>query len=169
MPVYVGLLRAVNVLGTRTLPMAALRRACLSAGFARPETYIASGNVVFETDLDEADAKGRLERELANSGPAIDVLLRTGAGMAAVRDGDPFPDAPRNFAYALFLPRLASAADVAAARGLSGERLELGGRELYIAYPNGMGRSKLRLPAMQVGTARNMNTVAKLAAMALAR
>jgi uncharacterized protein (DUF1697 family) len=44
--------------------------------------------------------------------------------------------------------------------------MQLGAREIYVRYPSGMGRSKLRIPAAKSGTARNMNTVAKLAAMA---
>ena len=52
------------------------------------------------------------------------------------------------------------------ASGIADEKLALGAREIYVHYPSGMGRSKLRLLAAAGGTARNMNTVAKLAAMA---
>ena len=51
---YVALLRAVNVGGTGKLPMAELRAMCESIGFAKVRTYIASGNVVFESELHEA-------------------------------------------------------------------------------------------------------------------
>jgi len=49
--------------------------------------------------------------------------------------------------------------------GRQGEELRLGVREIYVHYGDGMARSKLRVPAASHGTARNMNTVAKLAAM----
>ena len=56
--------------------------------------------------------------------------------------------------------------EIEAASGRKNEVLKLGQREIYIHYPDGMGRSKLKIPASAHGTARNMNTVAKLAAMA---
>lgn len=170
MATYVALLRAVNVGGTGALPMATLRRACADLGFVEPQTLGAAGNAVFDADLAEAEVKRRLERRLAElAGQPIAVLVRTGAEVAAVGAGNPFPQAPGNFVYSLFLPQAPAPADVAAARGLQDERLQPGAREIYIAYPNGMGRSKLILPASRVGTARNLNTVAKLAAMAAAR
>jgi uncharacterized protein (DUF1697 family) len=51
MPGYIALLRAVNVGGTGKLPMADLKAMCGDAGFARVQTYIASGNAVFESRL----------------------------------------------------------------------------------------------------------------------
>jgi uncharacterized protein (DUF1697 family) len=51
-------------------------------------------------------------------------------------------------------------------KGQANEEVRPGAREIYVHYPDGIGRSKLRIPAAVDGTARNMNTVAKLAAMA---
>jgi uncharacterized protein (DUF1697 family) len=48
-------------------------------------------------------------------------------------------------------------------RGRAAEEIRLGKREIYVYYPAGMGQSKLKIPAVAHGTARNMNTVAKLA------
>ena len=64
MPVFVVLLRAVNVGGTGKLPMSDLKRLCEKAGFRNVRTYIASGNVVAERDGREAEAKSALEAEL---------------------------------------------------------------------------------------------------------
>jgi uncharacterized protein (DUF1697 family) len=50
-------------------------------------------------------------------------------------------------------------------RGLADEQIHPGRREIYVFYPAGMGQSKLRIPAVKNSTARNLNTVAKLAAM----
>ena len=58
----IALLRAVNVGGTGKLTMADLRTLCAGIGFARARTYIASGNVVFDTDLTEAEAKAAWKR-----------------------------------------------------------------------------------------------------------
>ena len=51
-------------------------------------------------------------------------------------------------------------------KGQSDERLQLGQREIYVAYDSGMGQSRLKIPAAAQVTARNMNTIAKLVAMA---
>ena len=52
------------------------------------------------------------------------------------------------------------------ATGRVDEDMRLGKQEIYVAYPNGMGRSKLRIPAAKMGTARNLNTVAALVEIA---
>jgi uncharacterized protein (DUF1697 family) len=99
---YVALLRAVNVGGTGKLPMAEVRSMCLDAGFTRVETYIASGNVVFESKRAASKVKAELEaRLLAYAKKPIGVVLRTAADMAAVLKANPFPKAEPKFTYAL--------------------------------------------------------------------
>jgi len=61
---YVALLRAVNVGGTGKLPMAELTRIGEEAGFAQVRTYIASGNLLFDSDKEEATVKAALEARL---------------------------------------------------------------------------------------------------------
>jgi Protein of unknown function (DUF1697) len=58
---YIALLRAVNVGGTGKLPMFELKAMCRDAGFARVETYIASGNVIFESEASPSRVKAELE------------------------------------------------------------------------------------------------------------
>jgi uncharacterized protein (DUF1697 family) len=55
---------------------------------------------------------------------------------------------------------------LSSAKNLNDERVSLGAREFYVAYPSGMADSKLRIPAAAKGTARNMNSVAKMAQIA---
>jgi uncharacterized protein (DUF1697 family) len=88
--------------------------------------------------------------------------------MAAVRDANPFPDAPGNRTVAIFLDGAPPADALSHAVGVRQEEMRLGEREIYVLYDEGMGTSKLRIPAAKAGTARNLNTVAKLAAMAAA-
>src|SRR6516164_4222319 len=93
MPVYIALLRAVNVGGTGKLPMAELRAMCEALGFARVRTYIASGNVMFESRLAEASVKQKLEQRLeAYAGKPVGAVVRSAADLAAVMQGNPFPD-----------------------------------------------------------------------------
>ncbi|MBC7907830.1 MAG: DUF1697 domain-containing protein [Rhodospirillaceae bacterium] len=167
MPVFIALLRAVNVGGTGTLPMSDLKKLCEAVGFKAVRTYIASGNVVFESELTEADVKAALEQTLRDyAGKPVGVFVRTFAQMAEVLASNPFPDAPANRTVAIFLDEPPAADALTTVIGQQGEQLQLGAREVYVHYGDGMARTKLRIPAASAGTARNMNTVAKLASMA---
>jgi uncharacterized protein (DUF1697 family) len=167
MPTYIALLRAVNVGGTGKLPMADLRAMCEAAGFSGVRTYIASGNVVLRSARTAEQVKATLEAALARyAGKPVGVLVRTAAEMKAVLASNPFPDAAPNRTVALFLDHAPPAGALDAVSHRNGEQIALGKREIYVHYGEGMADSKLRIPAAKAGTARNLNTVAKLAAMA---
>jgi uncharacterized protein (DUF1697 family) len=167
MTTYIALLRAVNVGGTGKLPMADLRAICSDAGFGRVETYIASGNVVFQSKTAPSGVKAELEARLRSyAGKPIGVVLRTAAEMAAVIEANPFPQAEPRFTYVIFLDHRPPRDALDHAVGQSDEEMCLGDREIFVHYGSGMGRSQLRIPAARMGTARNMNTVAKLAEIA---
>lgn len=172
MKAYVGLLRAVNVGGTGNLPMTELKSMCDAAGFKSARTYIASGNVVFKSSLTEAKVKAALEAALADyAGKPVEVLVRTAEEMAAVLANNPFPEMPANRTHAFFLDKAPAADALQAVSGQAAEQLgqlRPGQREIYVYYPDGAGASRLKIPAAKTGTARNMNTVAKLAEMAAA-
>lgn len=160
---YVALLRAVNVGGTGKLPMAELRAMCESIGFTNVRTYIASGNVVFDSKLKEAAVKTRLEQCLETyAGKPVGVLIRTGAELAAVLAGNPFSRAASNRVVAVFLNAPPPADALADVSGQREEEIALGTREIYVHYGDGIAHSKLKMPVARTGTARNMNTVAKL-------
>jgi uncharacterized protein (DUF1697 family) len=164
---FVALLRAVNVGGTGKLPMSELKAMCEAAGFAGGRTFIASGNVIFESKKSEAQIKAALEASLkAYAGKPIGVLVRTAAELAAVLRANPFPKAAPHRTVAIFLNKPPPAACLAEISGQAGEEVRLGKREIYVHYGDGMAKSKLRIPAAADGTARNMNTIAKLTALA---
>lgn len=166
---YVALLRAVNVGGTGKLPMQDLKAMCEKLGFAKVQTYIASGNVVFESKKSEKAVKEALEAALEKyAGKPVGVLVRTGAEMKAVHAANPFPKAPSNRTVAIFLDQPPAAKALEAVSGKADEEVSLGKREIYVHYGANMARSKLKIPAAAHGTARNMNTVAKLAELAAA-
>jgi uncharacterized protein (DUF1697 family) len=164
---FVALLRAVNVGGTGKLPMSDLKAMCEAAGFAGVRTFIASGNVVFGSEKSEAQIKAALEARLnAYAGKPIGVLVRTAAELAAVLKANPFPQAAPNRTVAIFLNKPPPTNCLAEISGQAGEEVRLGKREIYVHYGDGMAKSKLRIPAAADGTARNMNTIAKLTALA---
>jgi uncharacterized protein (DUF1697 family) len=161
---YVALLRAVNVGGTGKLPMTELKSMCDSSGFVNARTYIASGNVVFGSKLAESAVKAKLEKCLASyAGKPVDVLVRTGPEMAAILAKNPFKSRAANATVAIFLDERPPKDALKAISGQADEEVALGMREIYVHYGAGMGRSKLKIPVAKKGTARNMNTVAKLA------
>jgi uncharacterized protein (DUF1697 family) len=169
MNAFVALLRAVNVGGTGKLPMTELKAMCEAAGFKSVRTYIASGNVVFTSTKSEAQVKAALEKALAAyAGKAVGVMVRTAAEMAAVLAANPFAEMAGNRTVAFFLDGAPAKGALAGVSNQTTEELGLGMREIYGFYPDGMGQSKLKIPAVKSGTARNMNTVAKLAEMAAA-
>jgi uncharacterized protein (DUF1697 family) len=86
--------------------------------------------------------------------------------MTAVLAANPFAGREAKHTYAFFLDAAPPRNALDDVKGRDDEEIALGKREIFIHYPSGMGRSKLRIPAASAGTARNMNTVAKLAEMA---
>jgi uncharacterized protein (DUF1697 family) len=164
---FVALLRAVNVGGTGKLPMSELKAMCEELGFTGARTYIASGNVVFASRKAEAAVKAALEKRLAAyAGKTVGVMVRSAAEMAQVSADNPFPKAAPNRTMAIFLDAAPPKDTLAAIRGKKDEEVNLGKREIYVHYGEGMAKSKLVIPAAKAGTARNMNTVAVLAKMA---
>ena len=168
MTAYVALLRAVNVGGTSKLPMADLKRIAEGLGFKSARTYIASGNLIFSSDDTEAQVRSRLEAAIASQmAKPVPVMIRTAAEIEAVARDNPFHDAPGRRVLATFLQEPPPQDALDAIRDADGERIALGKREIYIDYCGTLlGRSKLKVPAAAAGTARNMNTVAKLAELA---
>jgi uncharacterized protein (DUF1697 family) len=163
---FIALLRAVNVGGTGKLAMAELKSMCADAGFGRIETYIASGNVVFEGNGTASRVQSELESRLCYYGQRpIQVFVRTALELQEVLRGNPFPKAEPRLTYVFFLRNKPPPDATTNVLRRVDEELRAGKREMYVHYPLGMGQSKLVIPAAKNGTARNMNTIAKLVAM----
>ena len=179
MTVFIALLRAVNVGGTGKLPMPALKAACEEAGLCRVSTYIASGNVVFDTGKSAAAVKALITDLLRDRFGLTKnhTLIRTPRQLAKVIAGNPFAAAAAkrpNLLMVSFLdgPPQPGAADALAAYA-GPERLHLADDHLYIDYAEGVARSKLTPAfldrALQVpATGRNWNTTNRLLEMARA-
>jgi uncharacterized protein (DUF1697 family) len=122
--------------------------------------------VVFNSRLSESAITTKLERALAEKiGKPVAVLIRTAAELADVVKRNPFAQAAPTQVLVLFLAKPPLRATLAKIVIPAREELKLEGRELFIHYPDGMGRSKLKLPFTDIGTGRNLNTVSKLAEM----
>jgi uncharacterized protein (DUF1697 family) len=166
MTAYIALLRAVNVGGTGKLPMSDLKAMCEKAGFGNVRTYIASGNVVFDSPAAEGRVKATMEAALAAyAGMPVGVLVRTASEMAQVLASNPFPESLPNRTVAIFLDDPPPGDTLERITGKNGEEVRLGKREIYVHYGDGMANSRLKIPAAKAGTARNINTISKLASM----
>ena len=164
MTAYVALLRAVNVSGTGKLPKEDLRAMGEACGFDNVRTFINSGNLLFTSDLSEDDVRSKIAKCVEDYfGKPVKVLVRSAAEMAEAAEANPFPDDRPAGVMANFIDEEPVLAMLDEARDVRGERMALGPRLIYVSYGQGIADSKLKLPALKQGTARNMNSVAKMA------
>lgn len=165
-----AMLRAVNVAGTGKLPMADLKAMLAGLGYDAPQTLLASGNAVFGTEAAPEAVERRLEDALkAQFGFATDVFVRDRPELLAVMAANPFTDFAREQPSRMMVAFLKGEppTDLSPLErwATAGEMIARGPRCLYIAYPDGAGRSKLANARTEAskGTSRNWNTVGKLA------
>ena len=174
---YVALIRGINVGGHNRISMAELRSVFSSLGHQDVTTLIQSGNVVFGSGAGDAAAVAReIELRLAaDFGLGVSVLLRTPPELAQVAGNNPFlaDEADLSRLHALFLNALpaAGAVDALDPSRSPPDRFSVRGREIYLHYPNGAGRSRLTVGYFEsrlgIGaTARNWNTVLRLVELA---
>ncbi len=164
MATFIAFLRGINVGGNTPLPMVKLREVCTELGLKNVRTYIQSGNVLFESNLLEHELINSMEMALeAQVGKHIPVIIRSAKELETVCSKNPFPDANPSQVGISFFTQPIFANYLTGFVNTEPEEIVVSGREIYIHYPNGMGRSKLKLPKMQKqGTVRNINTVTKL-------
>jgi uncharacterized protein (DUF1697 family) len=97
------------------------------------------------------------------------VLVRSATEISSILQANPFTQTEPNRTCVIFLDTPPPTDALQHIAGQKDEQVRLGKREFYVHYPSGQGNSKLRIPAAKNGTARNMNTVAKLVELASKR
>lgn len=176
---HIALLRGINVGGNKMIAMADLRDLLTKLGFAGAKSLLQSGNLVFRGDRRRTPAQ--LETLLAAEtekrlGVQADVFVRTASELAEVVARNPFAEEAKRDPSHLLVMFLRDVPDVTAVAALNAaivgrEAVRVIGRHAYAAYPDGIGRSKLTNAVIEKklgtrGTARNWNTVMKLARLA---
>jgi uncharacterized protein (DUF1697 family) len=171
---FVSLFRGINVGGNKQVRMDALKELYLSLGCKDVATYIQSGNVVCSTDdMDVAQLARQIEDGFAQKfGFQAKVIMRTADELQEIIADNPFQDDPTKESNRILVLFLASRPTSGAEEDLrktylGPEEIHIIGREAYIYYPDGMGRSKLTLTLLEkklktAGTGRNWNTVLQL-------
>jgi uncharacterized protein (DUF1697 family) len=172
---FVALLRALNVGGTSKAPSAALKAAAEGIGLQAVQPVLQTGNLVFQADGPPAALETRLEQAFLDVlDLKTEVMVRTDAEWSAIVAANPFPDeagSDPSHLLVMVMKREPLAEGVKVLQARAGpERIEARGRQLYIVYPEGVGRSRLNGAAGWKklgcqGTGRNWNTVVKLAAL----
>jgi uncharacterized protein (DUF1697 family) len=176
MTVYVSMLRGVNVGGSGLIKMEPLRDAYEAIGLADVRTLLQSGNVLFRSGLtDRQRLAKRIMQEIERRFDLrVEVVVRTLAEVASIVDRGPVlsPRADKSKLLVMFLSSVPDAAAQAALKKWHKDKelkelLEMRGPEIYLYYPDGVGRSKLTGAVIEnkldtAGTARNWNTLMKL-------
>ncbi|HXK18279.1 MAG TPA: DUF1697 domain-containing protein [Polyangiaceae bacterium] len=177
MPAFVALLRAVNLGPHNKISMADLKAVAEGAGLSNARTLLQSGNLVFEA---KAKTPGALEKLLEAAlakelGLKTPVVVRSAPEWQAALDENPFPKQAKSDPSHLLVMPLKAKPDRSAVAELvkvipGREQLKLGGQQLYLVYPDGIGESKLTAALIEKklgvsGTARNWNTAQKIAAV----
>lgn len=175
MPKYVAFLRAINV-GGHTVKMDYLRGLFEAIGFTNVETFIASGNVIFDSKSKSAKA---LEKKIADYlqetlGYGVSTFIRSTSELAAVAQHKPFPDSESNSAGTLYIAFLTDVPSNEAKSKLMSfttetDKFHVLGRELYWLCRTKLSESVFsgalleKTVGMQA-TFRNSTTVRKIAA-----
>ncbi len=170
---YIALLRGINVGGKNILPMKELVVLLEGMSYENVQTYIQSGNVVFQSKkkVGSKDAAEISTRVLEKKGFKPRVLILSEAALQSAVENNPFPTSNGKALHFFFLesaPRQPKIEQLVSMKANS-EEFELCGQVFYLYTPDGMGRSKLAANVeKKLGvplTARNWNTVSKLVSM----
>jgi uncharacterized protein (DUF1697 family) len=174
MPVILCMLRGINVGGHNRVKMDDLKVLFISLKLRDPQTYVQSGNIIFTTDeRDLAKLTKILETAIHKEfGFQSDAILRSAKDLREVIANNPFGKR-KDIHPGKLLVTFFSADPGEAARNqvraipCDPEEIFIDGREAYIYFPNGAGRSKLNWAVIPKtlkvqGTARNWNSVTKM-------
>ena len=178
MTTCIALLRAVNLAGLNRVSMGELRELAAALGLEDARTLLQSGNLVFRTSVSSDEKLERLLQDAAAKKLKVstEFFVRTVAEWKAIIAANPFPTEAKSDPARLVMMALKDAPARSAVTALQAaikgrEVVRAKGREAFITYPDGQGRSKLTNALIEKhlgtrGTARNWNTVLKLAMLA---
>lgn len=174
MTIYFALLRGINVSGHNMIKMAELKKMFEAMGFGRVQTYINSGNVMFESEEGESLLEERIESEISKCfGFNIAVILRTSSELSNIINKCPFDFEDLKEGQSIHLTFLKKAPDQEVIDKLpdvelNDDEYRMDGRDIYFFYSRSMLDSNLpkKFQKLLPATARNWKTVLKLGAMA---
>ena len=168
---YISLLRGINVSGQKMIKMSELASLYESIGFGNVRTYVQSGNVIFESTInDPVKIQNKIEKGLeANFGYQVKVIIRTPDEIKEIIKKNPFIKKPGVDIIRLYVSFLSNVPAPALLKDLTvnkkpSEEFKIIGKEVYLYMPEGFGTSKLQIGVFEkklstIATARNWKTV----------
>ena len=177
MQTYIAILRGINVSGHKIIKMAELREHLASLGFTNLTTYIQSGNIIFQSDIDENHVlEDKIQQNIqVNYGFEVPVIVRSLKEWKMVVDRFPFnieecETSRLGFTFLKDKPVHIPEEEIAKFKSPNDE-LVYEEKEMYLHIPDGFGKSKLTVNVLErklkvAATTRNWNTTLKLLAMA---
>ncbi|UKS25431.1 DUF1697 domain-containing protein [Paenibacillus sp. HWE-109] len=178
MPIYIGLLRGINVGGKNMIKMAELKKTLEAMGLVQVQTYLQSGNVLFQADEESDSLRHRMEQEIGRvTGISPTVVLRTAEEFQAIIAACPYDADTLQEGHSIQISILTEipppqTAEMLAKGKSSNDEFEIHGRDIYYLFRQSVLDSKLASNIQKLGdtaTTRNWNTISKLGAMAKAR
>ncbi|MCO4820422.1 MAG: DUF1697 domain-containing protein [Flavobacteriaceae bacterium] len=172
---YIALLRGINVGGHNKVPMAVLRVALSQVGLKNVQTYIQSGNIVFEFIEDRATSEKLIQSTIfKHFGIQIPVIVKTRAQMETIFDACPYELEKKTKSYFIIFNKTPIPDDLKAGQQLvlENEEVLITDKALYLYSSLGMGKSKFNMKTFErklnvTGTSRNYNTMLKLLSLSL--
>lgn len=164
MVIYAVFLRAVNVGGNTMVSMKELVSFCLDLGFVNVRSYLNSGNIILESSLPEIKILEILESGLSRKFESdLRIIIRNAIELEQIIKNNPFPNKKGSQVGVMLLNESIENMGCDECKTPGKEEIILGKREVYVYYPDGMGRSKLKWSIrFNYGTMRNINTLTKL-------
>src|SRR5688500_10766356 len=142
MTVHIALLRAVNLGPHNKVSMKDLKAMLEDLGFGNPRTLLQSGNAVFDSKVTGARLEKQLEDEARKQLKLdTDGIVRTAKEWHAIIERNPFPkEAQADPGHVVLMACKEKVAKDAKVTGGNRERVEIAGKDVYIVYPDGIGR-----------------------------
>lgn len=171
MNTYISLLRGINVVGHKLIPMSDLKKLYESLGFKKVQTYIQSGNVLFQSsEADSLKLIQKIQTKIKKAyGFDVIVFIRMSRDLRRIIAHNPFIKQERDRVAVLFLSNKPSDIPMEELQKAKqgSEEFQIIGKEIFLSCPNGFGKTKLSINLFErklklSATARNLNTVNKL-------
>jgi uncharacterized protein (DUF1697 family) len=174
MTIYIALLRGINVGGHNMIKMADLKQLLGTIGLNNVQTYIQSGNIVFESDMESDELRQRIEQQINDTfGFLVPVILRTSKEWKQLIDNCPYPVETLGEGESIHLTLLSDMPSQEALNKLQKfqndvDQYQVKDKDIYLFLRQNFRDSKLPLQLQKLGvsaTIRNWKTTMKLAAM----
>ncbi|WP_100616151.1 DUF1697 domain-containing protein [Confluentibacter citreus] len=170
MKTYIALLRGINVGGHKKVPMATLRELLTTSGLTQVQTYIQSGNVIFQSSEKATQLEETIKKSiLGYFGFEVSVIVKTPDELQTILNDCPFPKDKKEHSFFVMLNKIPDAQLVSDALQIAYENEEIIIKKdaLYFYCSTGYGQSKFNMNTFErklkvIGTSRNYNTMLKL-------